>query len=141
MLSSSPCSSKPQFAPIGAYFLYFLRFGWLPSLRSVAPSTDLFPPSCIPSFPHILVSQGLLLLSKASSPGAKLHWKPVKVPNPEPWGKKTTKKYYYVCDIGPRGGILRQPRLSFRAKLEEDNPRSEDNNTHNISTTTPSLGK
>ena len=74
-------------------------------------------------------------------PGAKLHWKPVKVRNPAPGGKKTTKQYYYTCDIGPKGGALRQPRLSFRAKLEEDNPRIEDNNTQTISTTTPSLGK
>ena len=46
----------------------------------------------------------------------------MKVPNPAPGQKKTTRHYYYVCDVGPGGRVLRQPRLSFRATVKEDNP-------------------
>ena len=73
--------------------------------------------------------------------GARLCWKPVKVPNPAPGQKKTTRHYYYVCDVGPGGRVLRQPRLSFRAIIKEENPKEQEDNTKGAFDTTPTAGK
>ena len=46
-----------------------------------------------------------------------------------PDGVLKTRKYYYSCDIGPRGrGRLRQQRLSFRKSTPEgeDDPDRDD---------------
>ena len=74
-------------------------------------------------------------------PGAKLCWIPMKVPNPAPGEKKTTRHYYYSCDVGPRGKVLRQTRLSFGAVRKEDNPRRQEDSTNGDFENTPTAGK
>ena len=76
-------------------------------------------------------------------PGARLTWKPVRVPNPAPGEKKTTRLYSYVCEVGPGGGALRQPRLSFRASLKDDNLDGQGEYAHEVGTTstTSTAGK
>ena len=81
-------------------------------------------------------------------PGAKLYWKPLRPPVAGPDGVLKTRKYYYSCDIGPRGrGRLRQQRLSFRKTTpeDEDNPDKDDSeprrNNFGVSDDKTSVGK
>ena len=78
-------------------------------------------------------------------PGAKEHWRPIRDPVPGPDGKLVTRQYYWVCpkeEIGPRGGILRQSRLSFggmRRSSTNDEGNNDDSRCKNTlldSTTT-----
>ena len=78
-------------------------------------------------------------------PGAKEHWRPIRDPVPGPDGKLVTRQYYWVCpkdEIGPRGGILRQSRLSFggmRRSSTNDEGNTDDSRCKNTlldSTTT-----
>ena len=73
-------------------------------------------------------------------PGAKYHWKPIRNPVPGPDGKLLTRRYYWVCEIGPKGrGKLRQTKLSFggmrRSTGGDDNDDSRPDNTLDSTTT------
>ena len=46
-------------------------------------------------------------------PGAKWKWRPVPVKNPGPGGRRSTKEYYWKCDVNLRGKGLRQTKISF----------------------------
>ena len=56
--------------------------------------------------------------------GARKYYQPVKVRKVGPDGEViriTQKKAYYQCDLGQRGGGLRQPRISFMTRDSDDN--------------------
>ena len=56
--------------------------------------------------------------------GARKYYQPVKVRKVGPDGevtRVTQKKAYYQCDLGQRGGGLRQPRISFMTRDSDDN--------------------
>ena len=88
--------------------------------------------------------------------GARLTWKVVVKKTIGPGGrvirKKDGRKYFYVCDIGPRGHAMKQTRISFgRQPQAEDDPslsntnglggRFGDSSKMNVGVRTPTGGR
>ena len=79
---------------------------------------------------------------KKHGPGAKRLFRPVKASTPQPRGKKTVMKYFWVCETGHRGGVLRQSKLTFSSSVLDGTPKeSGRHQPRGEVSTTPSLGE